>query len=100
MSKSGQMSGPERTATEIMSVRITALLLLVAALSVFVLWTANPVGSAGETTFALYLSIDLASFAMISYIHRSVAAEGRIGSVPLLAGCCLILLLLLASFYL
>ena len=86
--------------TEKMGIRIVALLLLIAALSVFVLWTVNPVGAGSETTFALYLAVDLICVAMISYVQRSVAGDGRIGRAPLIAGCCFILFLVLAGFYL
>jgi hypothetical protein len=86
--------------TEKMGIRIVALLLLIAALSVFVLWTVNPVGAGSETTFALYLAVDLTCVAMISYVQRSVAGDGRIGRAPLIAGCCFILFLVLAGFYL
>jgi hypothetical protein len=82
-----------------MGVRIVALLLLVASLSVFVLWTLNPVGSGSETTFAIYLAIDLIAFGLISYVDRRVAGEGKIGRVPLIAGCCFILFLVIVGFY-
>ena len=85
---------------ERMGIRIVALLLVIASISVFVLWTVNPVGSGSETTFALYLAIDLISVALISYVHRSVTGGDRISRVPLIAGCCFILLLALASFFL
>jgi hypothetical protein len=86
--------------TEKMGVRIVALLLLVALLSVFVLWTVNPVGPGSESTFALYVAVDLVSVAMISYVQRSIISDGRIGRAPLIAGCCFILFLVLAGFYL
>jgi hypothetical protein len=100
------MSGDQSTlgsnsiVTERMGVRIVALLLLVALLSVFVLWTVNPVGPGSESTFALYIAVDLVSIAMISYVQRSVAEDGRIGRIPLIAGCSFILFLVLAGFYL
>jgi hypothetical protein len=86
--------------TERMGVRVVALLLLIAALSVFVLWTVNPIGSGSETTFALFVGVDLVSVAMISYVQRSVTQNGRIGIVPMVAGCCLIVFLVFAAFYL
>ncbi|MGA2198410.1 MAG: hypothetical protein ABSG45_00575 [Nitrososphaerales archaeon] len=99
------MTGEQSTSnadvvTERMGVRIVALLLLVASLSVFVLWTINPVGSGNETTFAIYLAIDLIAFALVSYIRRRITDDGKIGRVPLIAGCCFILLLVLVGFYL
>lgn len=86
--------------TEKMAVRIVALLLLVAALCVFVLWTVNPIGAGSENTFALFVGGDLIAVAMISYIQRSVSENGRIGRVPIIAGCSFIVFLVAAAFYL
>lgn len=87
-------------ATERMAVRIVSLLLIVAAVSVFVLWSANPTGSGSETTFALFLAVDLVAIAMISYVERSVSEQGSIGRAPLIAGCCFVLVLVVAGIYL
>ena len=46
--------------------RIVAFLLLVEAVSVFLLWSLSSVSQAGEGVFALFLAIDLVSLAMIS----------------------------------
>ena len=86
--------------TEEMAVRIVSLLILVAAISVFVLWSVNPVGGGSETTFALYLAVDLVSVAMISYVERSVSRDSRIGRAPLIAGCAFVLFLVVAGLYL
>jgi hypothetical protein len=93
-------TGPVTVVTEKMAVRIVALLLVLAALAVFVLWTVNPVGSGSETTFALFVGVDLVSVAMVSYVKRSVEETGRIGRVPMLAGCMFVLFLVAAGFYL
>jgi hypothetical protein len=39
--------------------------------SLVVLWLPNPLSQAATDTFALYLSIDLVAFAIMSYIYRS-----------------------------
>lgn len=93
-------SGRSVVATERMGLRIVSLLLLVAALSVFVLWSVNPVGSGSESTFALYLAVDLVSVAMISYVERAVTRDGRFARAPLVAGCVFILFLVVAGLYL
>lgn len=92
-------SNADDVVTEMMGVRIVAFLLLIAVLSVFVLWTVNPVGSGSETTFALYLAVDLIAVALISYVRRSVITDGKIGRLPIVAGCCFILILVLASVF-
>jgi len=98
----GEVSSPakEAVAVERMSVRIVALLLIIAAVSVFMLWSVNPVGGGSETTFALFLAVDLVSVAMVSYVERAVSREGRLSRAPLIAGCCFILFLVVAGVYL
>lgn len=39
--------------------------------TVVVLWLLNPLTERATVTFALYLSLDLVAFAIISYIYRS-----------------------------
>ena len=73
--------------------RIFALLILVGLLSVVFLWSLNPVGSQDETTFAVYLSIDLVVFAMASYIFRVSKWKEGVGRLPLAAGCLALLIL-------
>lgn len=74
--------------------RIFALLLLLGLVSVIFLWTLNPVTSQGQTTFAIYLSVDLVVFAMASYIYRESKWKEEVGRLPLLGGCVMLLLLL------
>jgi len=74
--------------------RILVLLLLFGLLSVVLLWTLNPTGSQSQTTFAIFLSIDLVVFAMISYIFRVSKWKEEVRRLPLLAGCVALLILL------
>ncbi|MGP8124794.1 MAG: hypothetical protein ACLQEQ_02870 [Nitrososphaerales archaeon] len=76
------------------SFRIFVLLLLLGIVSVASLWTLNPVGSQDQTTFAIYLSIDLVVFAMASYIYRVSKWKEEVGRAPLLGGCLMLLLIL------
>lgn len=100
MSDEGRSPSPETVVTEKMGVRLVALLLLVAALAVYVLWTVNPVGSGSESTFALFVGVDIISVSMISYIQRSISERNRIGRLPVLAGALFIVFLIAAAFYL
>lgn len=77
--------------------RVVALLLLLEAISVWFLWTFTSVGTAGETSFALFLAADLVSFAMISYTFRTLKEESKFGRWPLLAGCAFICALFFAA---
>jgi membrane associated rhomboid family serine protease len=74
--------------------RIFVLLLLFGLLSVAFLWTLNPIGSQSQTTFAIFLSIDLLVFAMVSYIFRVSKWNEEARRLPLLAGCVALLILL------
>ena len=74
--------------------RIFALLLLFGLLSVIFLWTLNPVSSQSQTTFAIYLSVDLIMFAMVSYIFRVSKWGEEVKRLPLVAGCVTLLILL------
>lgn len=76
---------------------IVLLLLVLAFASVATLWTISSVGSSGESTFALYLAVDLVSFAMISYVYRT-SKDGMTRRLPLLAGVVTIVLLVAAGF--
>jgi hypothetical protein len=85
---------------EQVNVRIVPLLLLLGLLSVCFLWTLNPVSQTSEAMFALFLSVDLVSFSMISYLYRVDKRGDSASRGLLLAGCCMILLLLLAGLFL
>ena len=100
MSDEQSVSEKNTVVTERMGLRIVSLLLIIGAISVFILWSVNPVGSGSESTFALFLAVDLVSVAMISYVERSVTREGRMARAPLIAGCCMILFLVLTGIYL
>ncbi len=82
------------------SLRAVALLILLGAVSVYFLWTLDPLSSGSETPFALYLALDLTAFAMISYIYRVDRNGESIGRAPLIAGCTFALLLLFAGLFL
>jgi hypothetical protein len=47
------------------------LLLLLQAISVLFLWTLDPTSPASETRFAIFLAVNLLSFAMIAYVFLS-----------------------------
>jgi hypothetical protein len=84
--------------TERIAVRIVGLLVVVGFASSAVLWTIDTSLSSGESLFAVYLSIDLIAFAMISYVYRVTKTGDSIGRIPLLAGSVLLLALLAAGF--
>ena len=77
--------------------RVTSLLLILQVVLVTLLWSLNPLGDGSRTLFPIYLSANMISFAMISYVYRSLRKNGRLGKVPLLAGCALVCALLLTG---
>ena len=77
--------------------RIVAFLLLLQLLSVYFLWTLNPVSEGGEAIFALYLSVDLMSFVMIAHLFRADKWKSNVRRITLLTGCCFLALLLLIA---
>lgn len=61
-----------------------------------VLWLLNPLTQSAADTFALYLSLDLVAFALISYTYRSFK-NGRIPSQAWMAVGYLVLIVLIVS---
>lgn len=83
---------------EEIGLRIVALLIVVAGASVATIWTLNTTSSTSQSVFAVYLAIDLVSFAMISYVYRETKGGDEISRLPLLAGCVLLVILVAAGF--
>jgi len=83
--------------SERVGIRIVGLLLVVAFASVVGLWTMDTSVVSGESLFAVYLSMDLVSFAMIGYIYRVTKGGDDLGRFPVFAGCCMLLLLAFAA---
>jgi len=82
-----------------MSLRVVPLLLILQALSVYLLWSLNPSGQTGENQFALFMAVIFVSLSLVSYMFR---LENR-GDTPrrtwLLAGCFMVLILLFLGLF-
>jgi hypothetical protein len=83
---------------ERIALRMVGLLVIVGFASSVVLWTIDTSLASGESLFAIYLSIDLIAFTMMSYIYRVTKIGDPIGRIPLLAGTCVLILLVAAGF--
>ena len=59
-----------RVAATLTAVQVVFLIALQGA-SIVVLWLLNPLTQSATDTFALFLSVDLLAFAMMSYLYRS-----------------------------
>ena len=84
-------------AYEKLALRIVALLVLLEILSVYFLWILNPIGGAAESSFAVYLAVDLVAFFMISYLVRSIMEHDQFRRSPIIAGALFIGVLLCAG---
>jgi hypothetical protein len=93
-----ESQGDATKVTDAIGERIIALLLVVEAVSVFVLWTLNPLTSQGQDAFAVYLAIDFVSFAMMSYLYRALESESPVSRLLIIAGCVFIAILFFVSF--
>ena len=90
------VAGP---AFETLGVSVVSLLLILQLVLLIFLWSLDPLGKGSQTLFPMYLAASLILFAMISYVNRSLKKSGRIGRVPLIGGCLLVCLLLLAGLF-
>lgn len=79
------------------SLRIVPLLLALQAVSVYLLWSLNPSGQSDESEFALFLAVIFVSLSMISYMFRVEKRGDGPNRSLILAGCLLLLVLLLAG---
>src|ERR1035437_2387033 len=61
---------PMTELAERMAVSVVGLLVLVGFATSYLLWTIDTASPSGESLFALYLSMDLIAFAMITYVYR------------------------------
>jgi hypothetical protein len=78
--------------------RVIALLLIVEAVSVFLLWTLDSLTIQGQNTFALFLGVNFIAFAMMSYLYRTLSSGEEISRVLMIAGCLVIAILPFLSF--
>ncbi len=85
-------------AAERVAVQIAALLVILGFVSSFVLWTIDTASASGEALFALYMSADLISFAMISYVYRVTKEGDGISRIWTFVGLFLLLVLIGAGF--
>ena len=79
--------------------KIVVLLLLLQAVSTFFLWTLEGVGAVSEGKFAVFLAVDLLSFAMIAYVYTHEKWSEAISRGWILAGSVGLMILLFAGLY-
>jgi uncharacterized membrane protein YozB (DUF420 family) len=79
--------------------QVVILLLLLQAMSGIFLWSLNAVGSVNEGRFAVFLAMDLLSFAMAAYIYTHDKWGELVSRAWILAGVIGLIVLLLSSLY-
>jgi len=80
--------------------RTITLLLVLQAVTIIFLWTLDALNQVSESTFALFLAVDMISFAMISYIYRHEKEDQKPNRGWLVVGSGLILVLLFSGLVL
>ena len=79
--------------------QIVALLLLLQIVSVVYLWAATLVGALSAGRFAIFLAIDLLSFALVGYAYTHEKWGDTINRALVLLGSAGLILLLICSLY-
>jgi hypothetical protein len=80
--------------------RIIVLLLVLQGVSIVLLWTLDALNEVSEGTFALFLAVDMISFAMISYVYRHDKEAETPSRGWIIVGSVLVLVLLFSSLVL
>jgi hypothetical protein len=75
-------------------------LIVLQVMATAVLWVLNPIGQSQTDTFALFLSVDLISFAILSYQYRARRHGQMASSAWLAAGYLALIVLLIAALIL
>ena len=78
--------------------RIIILLIALQVLSTGFLWTLDALNNVSEGIFALFVAVDLLSFAMVSYIYRREKIGQSTSKAWILLGCLILLAIIFSSF--
>jgi hypothetical protein len=79
--------------------RLVSLLLVLQLVSSVYLWTITTVSAPSAGRFALFLAIDLLSFAIVAYVYTRDKWGEAISRVWILAGSIGLIILLISSLY-
>jgi succinate-acetate transporter protein len=80
--------------------QVIALLLALQILFTLYMWAVTLVGTMSEGRFAVFLAIDLLSFAVVAYVYTHQKWEEAVNRVWILAGSIGLIILLVSSLYL
>ncbi|HXX72572.1 MAG TPA: hypothetical protein VEI80_02670 [Candidatus Acidoferrales bacterium] len=79
--------------------QIVALLLVVQAVAVIYMWVVTLFGTLSASGFAIFLAIDLLSFALVAYVYTHEKWGEVVNRVWIVAGSVGLVILLLSSLY-
>ena len=85
-----------RIAATLTAIQVVFLIALQGT-SIVVLWLLNPLTQSATDTFALFLSVDLLAFAMMSYLYRSRRSGVEASSAWLDVGYLALIVLLVSN---
>jgi succinate-acetate transporter protein len=80
--------------------QVVALLLIVQAVATLYMWIVTLVGNLSAGGFAIFLAIDLLSFALIAYVYTDEKWGEAVNRVWIIVGSAGLIILLLSSLYL
>jgi hypothetical protein len=78
----------------------TIFLVSLQCTTVVVLWLLNPLTQSATDTFALYLSLDLVAFAILSYTYRSLKNGGTPRQAWMAVGYLVLIVLIVSNLVL
>jgi hypothetical protein len=79
--------------------QIVTLLLVVQAVAVMYMWVVTLLGTLSAGGFAIFLAIDLLSFALVAYVYTHEKWGEVVNRVWIIAGSVGLVILLLSSLY-
>jgi hypothetical protein len=79
--------------------QIVALLLVVQAVAAIYMWVVTLFGTLSAGGFAIFLAIDLLSFALVAYVYTHEKWEIAVNRVWIVVGSAGLVILLLSSLY-
>lgn len=87
----------EKDNAQILFVSVIAILVIFQIVSVAFLWSIRTVGLSAEQLFALFLGADILSFAMVSYLYRTLKANESPRAIWLIGGAIMLVILMISG---
>lgn len=90
----------EQSNSQVLFGSVIAILIIIQLVSVVYLWSLSTVGLSAERLFALFLGVDVLSFAMVSYSYRSYRKDESPKALWLGIGAIILVMLMVSGFVL